>query len=333
MKIILRLFCAMCVLAFYVNPVRAAPAATNESLQLTIELRDGSRIVGKSLKDTVSFRSAALGDMKLLWSSIRAIKYIAGADTARLMATNGDVFTIQLVADTLRLETSFGKIDLPVKLIRSIRVSTMTKLGQLTSDLIAWWKGENNALDSAGTNNGTLTGAATFGTGEVGQGFVFDGNNGSGVALGNPAGLQLQDFTIEGWIKRGSATAVSQDPSGPGVIFGCGFGGYIFYMGSDGGLLFNKLGDPTPLRGPFITDTNFHHVALTKVGSVVTFYLDGAASSVSSDPTTFTFTTSIGIGCRPDNLGNSFLGTIDELSFYGRAISAAEIQAIYTKQQ
>ena len=197
------------------------------------------------------------------------------------------------------------------------------------SGLVSWWRAENDALDSAGTNNGTLTGATTFGSGNVGQGFVFDGNTGSGVALGNPTGLQLQDFTIEGWIKRSSASVASHGSGGVGTIFGCGPGGYYFLMESNGKLDFDKLGDAVPQSGPFITDTNFHHVALTKVGSTVTFYLDGAASSVSSDPTTFTFTTSIGIGYRPDNQGNSFLGTIDELSFYNRALSALEIQAIY----
>ena len=74
---------------------------------------------------------------------------------------------------------------------------------------VAWWKAEGNALDSVGSNDGTLAGATTYGTGEVGQGFVFDGNNSSGVALGNPTSLQLQDFTIEMWVKRSSASAVS----------------------------------------------------------------------------------------------------------------------------
>jgi len=36
------------------------------------------------------------------------------------------------------------------------------------SRLVAWWAAEGNALDRVGTNNGTLTGAATFGAGEVG---------------------------------------------------------------------------------------------------------------------------------------------------------------------
>ncbi len=197
------------------------------------------------------------------------------------------------------------------------------------SGLVSWWAAEGNALDRVGTNNGTLTGSTTFGVGEVGQGFVFDGNTSSGVALGNPASLQLQNFTIETWIKRASASAASYGSGGAGTILGCGPGGYYFLMGSNGQLLFDKLGDVYPQTGPYITDTNFHHVALTKSGSTVVFYLDGTAYPVPSYTGTFTFTTSIGIGYRPDNGDNSFLGTIDEMSIYNRALASNEVAAIY----
>ncbi len=201
--------------------------------------------------------------------------------------------------------------------------------GHLPPGLVALWSGEGNANDSVGGNNGTMTGSATFGPGKAGQGFVFDGENGSGVMLGNPASLQLQDFTIEAWIKRGSDGIVSHGSGGVGTIFGCGWGGYYLLMGSNGQLYFDKLGDAVPQNGPAITDTKFHHVALTKTGDEVIFYLDGTAYPVPSYTGTFTFTTSIGFGYRPDNGDNSFLGTIDEIGFFNRALSAAEIQAIY----
>ncbi len=43
--------------------------------------------------------------------------------------------------------------------------------------LISWWRAEINALDSAGTNNGTLLGGASFAPGEVGQAFLFNSPN------------------------------------------------------------------------------------------------------------------------------------------------------------
>ena len=43
----------------------------------------------------------------------------------------------------------------------------------------------------------------------------------------------------------------------------------------------------------------------------------------------FNFDTDIAIGARGDTLANSFLGSIDELSVYNRALSQSEIQGIY----
>ncbi|HLX68957.1 MAG TPA: hypothetical protein VKV04_04940, partial [Verrucomicrobiae bacterium] len=37
------------------------------------------------------------------------------------------------------------------------------------SGLVGWWRAEGNALDSIGGNNGVITGAVSFASGEVGQ--------------------------------------------------------------------------------------------------------------------------------------------------------------------
>src|ERR1044071_6418739 len=86
------------------------------------------------------------------------------------------------------------------------------------SGLVSWWKAESNALDAAGSNTGTLIGNTTYGAGRVGQAFVFDGS-GDAVSVGNPANLQLQDFTIEAWVKRGSSSVASLTPWQSGGVF------------------------------------------------------------------------------------------------------------------
>jgi hypothetical protein len=126
MKTIPSLFGALCASLFCIHQAHAADLATNESgVQLTIELRDGSRVVGKSVEDALSFHSATLGDAKLPWSGIRSIEY-AGTNTSasRLTAAAGDAFAVTLAADALRLETGFGLNEFPVKFIRSVKVST-----------------------------------------------------------------------------------------------------------------------------------------------------------------------------------------------------------------
>ncbi len=87
--------------------------------------------------------------------------------------------------------------------------------------------------------------------------------------------------------------------------------------------------------GPVISDTNLHHVAVTKSGDTLVFYGDGVGTTWAPQTfgVPFQFTTQAAIGVRSDCLGRagnrSFYGTIDEVSFYNRALSADEIGAIY----
>ncbi len=193
---------------------------------------------------------------------------------------------------------------------------------------MSWWRGEGNTLDQVGGNNGTLVGNTAFGAGRVSQAFVFDGSA-DAVLVGNLLSLQLQDFTIESWIKRSSTSVVSYGNFGIGIIFGYGSGGYGLYLDPSGLLGLTRVGNDAVAPGVSITDTNLHHVAVTKVGSTVVFYVDGVAYPAAAYNPGFTFSTVAAIGARGDNLDNSFLGTIDEVSVYNHALTTNEIKAIY----
>ena len=197
------------------------------------------------------------------------------------------------------------------------------------SGLVSWWPGEQTAVDVVSSNSGTLGGNATFATGGVGSGFSFDGDR-DGVNLGNPVGLRLQSFTIEAWIKRGSATICSLDQvQGPGgVMLSYGFGGYGFGVFDSGELFLTEIG-LTYVGSPlFVTDTNYHHVAVTKSGGSVTFYLDGVAAPVANYNPTFQFVTEATIGAVSADRRNNFLGRVDELAVYNRSLTPEEVQAI-----
>src|SRR5262249_4849015 len=138
-----------------------------------------------------------------------------------------------------------------------------------------------------------------------------------------------QDFTIESWIRRSDTGVVTYGSAGNGIIFGYGQGGYGLYIDQNGTPTLSKIGIDQTKPTIAITDLNFHHLAVTKSGSAVMFYVDGAAFPAPDYNPGFTFSTGAAIGARSDNLDNSFLGTIDEVSVYGRALSATEIQGIY----
>ena len=94
--------------------------------------------------------------------------------------------------------------------------------------LISWWRAENTPLDDLNRNNGALGGDATYRVGQVGQAFSFDGS-GDVINVGGGSTLQLQNFTIEGWVKRDSLTQASTT-SGGGIFFGWGTGGVRFWI-------------------------------------------------------------------------------------------------------
>jgi hypothetical protein len=196
------------------------------------------------------------------------------------------------------------------------------------NNLVSWWRAEGNALDMRGGNNGTLQNGLPFVSGEVGQSFSINGTN-QGVLIGNPANLQLQDFTIDAWIQRTSTSVISLNQGGPGgLIFSYGNGGYGFGLQDNGTIFVSHIGvDGVITTGLAVTDTNFHHVAVTKSGSTVIFFLDGVAETAPVYNTSFTFSTNASIG--QTGTSNNFYGNLDEIEIFNRALTASEIQTIY----
>ncbi len=193
--------------------------------------------------------------------------------------------------------------------------------------LVAWWQAENTAQENLTALPGTLMGSTTFGPGRVGRAFVFDGIL-DAVLVGNPAAWQLQNFTIEAWMKRASATQ-STGSGSDGEMVAYGVGGYGFGIFDDGTLYLTKVGVNNVSSPSVVTDTNWHHVAVTKLSSNVTFYVDGVGSAVVPYSQVFTFSNSLAIGARGDTLASCFLGSVDEAAIYNRALSSNEIQSLY----
>jgi hypothetical protein len=104
-------------------------------------------------------------------------------------------------------------------------------------------------------------------------------------------------------------------------------------MGSDGHLSLCKP-DFDAAESPYVIhDDAFHHVAVTKQDNRVVFYLDGVASPELSYDGTFEFGTDAGVGAKVENMANSFIGVIDEVSVFNRGLSGDEIKGIYDSQK
>ncbi len=210
------------------------------------------------------------------------------------------------------------------------------------SDLVSWWRAENDATDFADGNDGTLMNGATFATGKVGQAFSFDGVDDI-VRISSVAGIEVQQFTIDAWVFAESpdfhndvlgGIIVSKDIGDTSIppfvswsLVGPGnTNKYHVDIGfNDGSLHFL----PSTNSFPFNT---FNHVAATWDGSALKLYVNGQLEgALNLGPKTVSYSgEALTIG--EHNIfpaQRAFDGLIDEIEFYNRALSASEIQAIY----
>lgn len=191
------------------------------------------------------------------------------------------------------------------------------------SSVVGWWRGENDPTDSAGTLEGTEVGTVNYAPGQFGSAFSLDGER-DFINLGNPTALRLQDFTISAYVKRDDLTK-------GGLVLSYGQSGFGLGLTAEGRLILTQIGISGIDSGNLqITDTSFHHIAVTKSGSTVTFYLDGVASDAIVYRPTFSFFTNASIGARADTNEPAFLGRIDEVLVFSRILNAQEIQQLGT---
>ena len=196
--------------------------------------------------------------------------------------------------------------------------------------LVAWWTGEGNALDRAGTNHGTLQNGATFAPGKVGQAFSFDGVDDfvdAGTDTQFNFGGGTGDFTIIAWIwpvampsfAAGIVGKATQNP----------YTGWTFYFYGDGRLGFGGAG-VWEVTGPagLITVGAWHHVAVVKLGSVYRLYHDGAEIVSRDYGALQTSTVSLCLGSIHQE-AYRVNGLLDELAVFDRALSANEIASLH----
>jgi len=101
-------------------------------------------------------------------------------------------------------------------------------------------------------------------------------------------------------------------------------------FGQSGNKLYSYISTPATTSVTVIKDSSWHHLAATYDGLSIRFYIDGQYMSYSYNPLTFQpYTQQYFLGYMPG--GAYWKGLIDELHFYNRTLSAAEIQLLFKK--
>jgi hypothetical protein len=204
--------------------------------------------------------------------------------------------------------------------------------------LVGWWRGEGDALDFLGFNNGALQGGAGFAAGMVGYAFDL---NGSGAYVDVPDSPNLNPsaaVTVEAWIYPrpllDQVAAPIVKKAGGGGVLGTEYGYALELYGTSAVSFWVFLSGYgwIPAGAADYTANQWNHVAGVYDGSWVLLYLNGqlVGSPTYAPSLILASGNHLQIGHDPSNPGRYFHGQIDEASVYNTALSAGQIQAIYS---
>ena len=196
-----------------------------------------------------------------------------------------------------------------------------------------WWGGDGNGADMQGTDDGILVGNTTYGTGMVGQAFSFDGAGDyvqmADVATGD---FGAGPFTVDFWL-HANAMAAGANYYLLGKSHPDGGQGWDLRLQDSTINVIGVNGWPAQYNfrtEPIINTGQWHHAAMVSDGTTVELYVDGEltgsisrqAISTASNPFRLGFTTNYG--------GAAFNGLLDEVEIFDRALTPAEVRAIFS---
>jgi hypothetical protein len=187
---------------------------------------------------------------------------------------------------------------------------------------------DSGSAAMAGTLAGSITrGEAPAGTID-GTSMLFDGSLASNVTTGTSA-TTFTNNTIELWYKAN--TGYVFDKLRAIARMGTGTTYLKLWLNLNGGLLRvedSTNGFTTGLAVAALADGNWHHIAVAKSGSTITYYVDGTSRGTET-LTTGSKTIQVQLG-NTGGGGDGPGGWIDEFAFYSTALSSTRVGVHYT---
>ena len=204
----------------------------------------------------------------------------------------------------------------PLSATNSFTVGVITQAAPLAG-LVSWWSGDGTTADKNGSNDGALSGTASYGAGLFGQAFSFSGGY---LTVLDSASLDFAPgsaMTVEMWVKRTQAGGV---PYYFGKRVGCG--SYNYQSPSD------QFSPGTAYDTPV---GQWRHFAWVFTGNEMLGYVNGALVYRTQTTLGPTNAAALFLGTS-GTCGSTFVGLLDEARIYNRALSTAEVQAVYGGQ-
>ncbi|MBC7949570.1 MAG: T9SS type A sorting domain-containing protein [Chitinophagaceae bacterium] len=214
-------------------------------------------------------------------------------------------------------------------------------LAQLPVGFIAKYELPNTAVDNGGNNyNGTLTSTTgttdRFGTVNAATNFTTAGTGTLPVAL---VTATQNNFTFGFWFKTTQVAGFDGQWYGGRALVDAEVCGETFDWGFaliDGGAVAFGIGLPDiTIKSPLTNYNNnaWHFVTGTRnaTGGIIILYIDGVQVATSAGTTTSALNapTSIRLGSNPCAPAGVYVGALDDMVVYDRALSAAEVTSLY----
>ena len=213
---------------------------------------------------------------------------------------------------------------------------------------VAWYRADDTALDSSGTNDAAWLGTSLYTTGYTGlsgdSSFLLSSNR--ALTCGNPVDLQITNgLTVAAWVY----------PTGIGGSFTDGIFTKFATTGTQRGYTLERMvAAPYALRafvsfngesagdvsatvmGSAIPADSWQHVVMVFRPSASIEAWQNGAQTASNDvafANIHNSTASADIGQVQATASRRFVGRIDEVMVFDRALSAAEIKQLYNWRQ
>lgn len=221
---------------------------------------------------------------------------------------------------------------------RALSASEISGLATGTNAYYAFDAGSGTtAVDFSGkANTGTLQAGAGWTTGKVGAGALsLNGTSTGWVDVAGPVINTSQSYTVAAWVKLNNVSGFQSLVGIDGTLAS------PFYLQTDGatGMFrfaltngdtsapgFTNIEGVTPVAGTWYRLVGVYD----KTANTMTFYVNGVSQGTVTAPTTWAATGHTAIGrAQYNGVQVDFTnGAIDDVRFYGRALSAAEVAAL-----
>ena len=190
------------------------------------------------------------------------------------------------------------------------------------SGLVDWWTADGNTKDIAGPFNGTPANGFSYGPGEQGLAFHFDG---ASSYVTTPAPSLAAPWTVCMWVNRQNAPGSSAALMSDGI--------YTLKLEQYNGT--RKVGLSQISVGDYAFNYTapvgtWVHLAFVCNGSQTSLYADGVFQGSTNSiplPRAYIGANYVSSGSR---VVDYMLGSLDEIQVFNRALSSTEINSIYS---